>query len=369
MIVLDNTDTISHWLEQLEGVESGSKRIDLATFEVASGLSDDLVIVSEEILSDMGPELLEKLNQTIGVLVYTQDINQNTKPPLNFLGWVGPQFSEELMTTQLNNINAMIKNNLFLKSQLYSMNHELTELMEGVESQLFRVKHAYEKVAPKRLEEFQGFKIYSKYAPGENMGGEFFDLFSTGDKVFIMMSNTSSYLASSAILQLFTELKHKPSIGKAEELEFISQVQSQMSELTKTKKKDVTAQVMTCILDTKTMLISGHAFGIFKLISSQMSKNLTSENSIHMNAEQVHFEFKMKRGERFMLCSPGFVMNWQKLTPNFMIEQLVSDKKVKVLDILDEVFFQLKKDSDQGFLNSDASAIILEVEQNVMLQV
>jgi hypothetical protein len=52
-----------------------------------------------------------------------------------------------------------------------------------------------------------------------------------------------------------------------------------------------------------------------------------------------------------------------------MIEELVSNKKIKALDVLDEVYFQLRKESSTGFLSHDASSLILEVQSNVMLQV
>ena len=200
------------------------------------------------------------------------------------------------------------------------------------------------------------------------MGGEFFDLFSKEDKVFMMMSATSSYLASSSILQLFTELRALESFSETDEITFIEKVKEQIQTLTQSQGKEVKAQIFTCILDVKTLKISGHVFGNFKMISSDIKSNKEFSHSLDIDFEQAKFTRKIKRGERIMFCSPGFMMNWSGLNPKFMIEELMTNKKIKVLDILDEVFFQVKKDSESGFLKSDASSIIMEVQENVILE-
>ena len=51
------------------------------------------------------------------------------------------------------------------------------EIVGDVEVELLKVKHLYEKKVPKRSQRFAGLQVYSKYNVGEDLGGEFFDLY------------------------------------------------------------------------------------------------------------------------------------------------------------------------------------------------
>ena len=249
-----------------------------------------------------------------------------------------------------------------------TINHELNELMGGVENQMMRVKKSYEKMAPKRLEEFKGVKVFSKYTAGESLCGEFFDLFAVENKVFMMMSFTSSYLASSAILQVFSDLREVTEISSEVEENFLNEVKAQVKHLNETQKKNIDVQLLTCIFDINSLKVEGHIFGNFKLISTKHTHNNESTTNIMNDPTLAEFSFHLERGERIMLCSPGFLMNWQNTSQDFVIEELILDKGIKILDVLDEVFFQLKKESKTGFLKTDASSIVLEVEQNVIVK-
>jgi hypothetical protein len=370
VIVVDQNTEVLQWVNSLDNFNLGCVRLDLVTFEVSQGLGTELIILSGEVLKQIlkDPSLLKKLNECTGIVIFSHDPKEELQIPGNTLAIINDEMPRTYACTQLINIDNFIKSNNILKSQLISIDREMSEIMGGVENQMLRVKRSYERMAPKRLDEFSGVKIYSKYAAGDNQGSEFFDLFASGSKVFIMMSNTSSYLASSSILQLFSEMRGDKSIEKEDEIHFIKRVKHQIQNLRESQKKKITMQIMTCVFDLKTLKVEGHTFGNFKVISSNLGHNEESSTSIEVDDELSKFSFSLERGERLMLCSPGFIMNWQSLKPEFMIEELILNKKIKVLDVLDEVFFQLKKDTDMGFLKTDASSIILEVEENVMVQ-
>lgn len=369
MLIVDDNKEVFDWVSSLENDQIGAAHLDSATFELANGIETELILMSATTLNQLNSAQDEKLLKCAALLILNLKDVALEKTFKNIVGVITPQTNHDVIIQQIINLENFVKTNNQLKSQLISLNMELNEIIGGVEDQLLRVKHAYEKVAPRRLEEFQGFKIYSKYAAGDDLGGEFFDLLSMGDKIFVMMSTTSSYLASSSILQTFAELKKEETIDQTVEEKFISKVQNQIEELGNSQAREISAQLMTCILNIKTLEIEGHVFGNFKVMSSNSKHNVEFTNSLTMEFDQVKFKRKIKRGERIMLCSPGFLVNWASLKPKFMIEELMSNRKIKVLDILDEVYFQLKKDAEGGFLKSDASAIIMEVQDNVVLQV
>lgn len=369
MLIVDDNKEVFQWIQDLNNDQIGAAHLDSATFELANGIESELIMMSATTFNTLNKPQREKLKKCSALIIFNLKDIELAETTENIVAVVNTQTNKNIIVQQIVNLENFVKTNNQLKSQLISLNMELNEVIGGVEDQLLRVKHAYEKVAPRRLEKFQGFKIYSKYAAGDDLGGEFFDLLAKEDKVFVMMSATSSYLASSSILQTFAELKKEKTITKKVEEAFILKVQSQIEELAASQAREIKAQIMTCILNIKTLEIQGHVFGNFKVMSSNTKHNVEFTNSLSMEFEQVRFKRKIKRGERIMLCSPGFLVNWASLNPNFMIEELMMNKKVKVLDILDEVYFQLKKDTTSGFLKSDASAIIMEVQENAVLQV
>jgi len=241
--------------------------------------------------------------------------------------------------------------------------------MGTVEEQMQRVKKVYEQKAPKRLENFKGVSVLSKYTAGEDIGGEFFDVFTKDNKIFMLMSACSSFLGSSSILQAFSEFKEKQQITKENEETFINNIRMDLKDINSDREDKVVNELFTCILDVNTMKLEGHSFGNFQLLCSGSQAIDMDKNDFCAVNEDARFEVILKRGERFILNSPGFIKNWNTKTPGFLIEELLMKKSLKSLGLLDEIYFQLKKDSSTGFLPYDASSIILEVQKNVIVQI
>ncbi len=124
-------------------------------------------------------------------------------------------------------------------------------------------------------------------------------------------------------------------------------------------------------MDLNTYEAKGHVFGDFKLVSSRQKLNFAGNDLNFLKAilKRPNMREPLIEESGFFFFRPGFVKNWEDLSPDLMIETLLNNKKIKLLDVLDEIFFQLKKDSKGGFLAYDASAIMLEVQKNVMLQI
>jgi hypothetical protein len=334
LIIIDENSQVCDWFGSLGIEDIGFARVDLGTFEIANGFNTELVLIQDTIYHQLTSLLKDKLSNVAAVIIFN-----SCKTPIQFflknvIAVVKEDSHVELIRNKISFVENNLKNNEILKSQLLSLNKELAETMEGVGSQLLRVKKIYEKKAPKRLENFKGFTIYSKYAAGEDMGGEFFDIFAKDNKIFMLMSASSSYIASSSILEYFSDLKGQLNISEENEINIV-----------------------------------GHIFGSFQVMSSNLNREVSRNNPIYGNIENSKFELQLERGERILLNSPGFIKNWDMSKPKFMIEELVSNKKIKALDVLDEVYFQLRKESSTGFLSHDASSLILEVQSNVMLQV
>lgn len=363
MIIVDKNTEVFDWISGLKAEQLSCVRLDLITFEIASGLQTELILVHVDILKELTQVQKEKFESCAGLVIFNPGTEECDFPIKNLIGLINPKAFDQNNINLLINLESRVKSENILKSQLISINHELNEVMGGVEGQLLRVKHTYEKMIPKRLEEFKGVKVFSKYAAGEKSGGEFFDLLTKNNKVFILMSHTSSYLASSTILQSFGNLKQETDFSTKTQEDFLNTILADVHQLAESQEKEISIELFTMIVDLNTLDANLRSIGDFTYYGTDELKG-----SKRNNDEVIHEQFSFERGERLMICSPGFEQNWLDLREKVELSTLVSNTSIKSLDVLDEAFFQLKKQAGSEFLKSDAASIILEVEQNVMVQ-
>jgi hypothetical protein len=371
MIIIDEHGELAKYLDGIEIENIGVVKLDKDVFEISNTVIDELTMIHSSILKNASAKILAKIEK-ITMFILFDAKNDGDFPILpNMVDVVSGNLQTKILNNKLDLLSDLLRERQVLKSQLISINNELSDTMGNVEVELLRIKKVYEQKTPRRFDNIKGIQAYSKYAAGENVGGEFFDIHVTQNKAFVVMSSTSSYLASSSILQMFSTLKSVENISKDTELDFIEDVKTEVIEINKSKKKEISIHLFTAIIDLSKHMVSGHLFGDFKVISSNNLNNYVKEAPalLHCDIEAGVFSREFSRGERLMLCSPGLHKNWQKLNPEFIIEELMMNKDIKPLDILDEVFYQLKKDSISGFLSNDASAIMLEVQKNAMVQV
>ena len=371
MIIIDKSEEISSFLNKGKECELPIVRLDCDTYEMANGLEGDLVIVHSDHLNSMSDLFRKKLSSHKMLVIFNgAHLGPDAYLPNTVLDFTSEDDTQKVCIN-LERLEGCLKESMVLKSQLLTMNKELSEVLGNVETELLRVKRAYEINAPKRFQDLKNIKLLSKYAAGESVGGEFFDILKSGNKVFFLMSETSSYLASSSILQIFQEFKDECDISEESEIKLLKEIQKEVMEINSNKKKPLKISVFTGILDLTTHKFSGHMFGKFQLLSSDQKRSFNG-NKLDLLKDQfseAKYERSFERGERVLFLSPGFLKCWEDVAPEFIIETLMNNSKIKMLDILDEIFFQLKKDVQTGFLPHDASAIMLEVQKNVMLKV
>ncbi len=370
MIIIDKQHELADFLQNIQFDGLGVVKLDKVSFELSSSVIDEVTIIHSDVLKSLNSSSLARLSELTLLLVFQKDSTEDINLIDNIVDIITPQTPKRLFENKINLLTDLIKERQVLKSQLITINNELTETMGNVEVELLKIKKIYEKKAPKRFNDLKGIQVFSKYSAGENIGGEFFDIFVDGNQAFVVMSSTSSYLASSMILKLFADFKAEGVIGKKEVQDFIEDTKSNINELNTTKKKEIEIHLFTGIVDFNKHSIEGNIFGDFKILSSKVKQN-PRESIPLLSGDFVASAFAkdFQREERILLCSPGFLKNWKKLNPEFMMEELMMDKKIKPIDVLDEAFFQLKKDATGPFLSYDASAIFMEVRKNAMVEV
>lgn len=370
MIVLDEDNKVANWLRSLEIEEIGIARIDLPTFEVAQGFDSELILIQDTVYHQLDKILQDKLSRSPAIIIFASTGGKVQYFLSNIMGVISQDTQAELIQNSIVFIEEQLKVNNILKSQLMTINQELIEAMGGMEKQLLRVKKNYERTAPKRVENFKGVSVLSKYAAGEDMGGEFFDILTSNGKLMLFMSATTSYLASSSILEFFSDLKQSGEVSAAAEKRFIAELRGEITKINANKTVPVKTQVLTMIIDMNELKCTGHCIGDFNVLygTDTLAIN-TVRDLLDNNDNEASFSFELQRGQRLLINSPGFNQNWKTMSTQTDCSSLVNNNSIKALDILDELYFELKKDSKTGFLPNDSSSIMVEVNENVMVKI
>ncbi|OUR96124.1 hypothetical protein A9Q84_07105 [Halobacteriovorax marinus] len=250
--------------------------------------------------------------------------------------------------------------NLLINPQVSSIDQEdLEEVGENLErvlgtalNELKRLKEVHEKLVPIREEKFKGLSATSKFGAGESAGGEFFDILSNDREVLLLLARSRSYLVSSMIMSGFDELRSAKHFSDELVNNFLSKVQSDVdsSKVNESKRK---LDILFLRVDLKTM----------------KARTWKSGDSILLNDSQLvsESEFTIERGEKLMILSSGLVENQPGKTE--LVSKSVEKRSKSCRDILDEVFYTLKREKNGMFFSHDATMIIFEVDKNAILQI
>lgn len=256
---------------------------------------------------------------------------------------------------------------------LAAMSKELNSLIEKSLNELHRVKKLHEQIVPLREESIKGLKLISKYGAGESSGGDFFDVIKGEGELLLLMTSSSSYVVSSMILSHFDQLREKKRMDRAAMESFLNSVVAEVTKVAQDnpKRKAAPPQCFIARLDLKRKTAEGFIFGACEFFSN--GKVCFSGNDYQINPafyDRAWFDFRMERGERYMLLSPGVKKNCQEFIDGRPYLSWLRDAMAgESRNMLHEVFYQLKKNRERDFLAYDASVIFIEVDQHALVQV
>ncbi len=277
-----------------------------------------------------------------------------------------------LLRNFISNLISQMDESIKLKSQVIRLNNEVNEITTFLNKELLKIKKVHEQVFPQSSSGFKGLNVLSKFEAGISSGGEFFDIIKNGSKVLIMMSSCDSYLKSTSILSLFSALKDKKVFDDNILINFIKEIESQFIQLSDVKSSLLNNSLLLLVLDTKRLEAAGYCFGPFQLIRShpEMSIKGNKVNISYSSLKKASFYTKLIRGEKIFVISPGLINNWRKLKKEVSLDLFISDHLfIPGQEIINEVFYQVKKDTQDDFLDYDSSALLLEVSKNAISQV
>jgi hypothetical protein len=248
----------------------------------------------------------------------------------------------------------------------------LGKVLEQNLLELQRVKKLHEKVVPLRQEQIKGISLYSKFAAGFSSGGEFFDIKKTNSEVAIIVTCAQSYVASSIVLGHFENFQKRGDLSKAGFELFLEELIDECRELELIERDNYELLQLDLLrLNLKTFQFEGFHFGNGCYYSN--GKKILGENKLALNEnsfEKAYYSGLLERGEKLVFASPGTIQNFAATNEAGLVDKLIVEQFDNgARELLNEVFFQLKKNNEEDFLKFDASVIYLEVDSNAFIQV
>ncbi|GEM_PF-3937381 len=283
-------------------------------------------------LRNKNMEELCNIDRFIKGVINTDDPSYLQRPWFNLL--INPQV-ESIDSDDLNEVGQSIE-----------------KIMAAAINELQRVKEIHEKLVPIREESFKGLTAASKFGAGESSGGEFFDVITTDNEVLLLLARSRSYLVSSIIMKQFDDLRGSSAFGDNKINDFIKGLNIEI-ENSKVKEEKRKLDVLFIRMDLKKM--KGRVW------KSGNSELILNSKSIEEN------EFSIERGEKLMILSSGLLDNppGREIVKNIAINNVNKSRR----ELLDEVFYTLKKEKTGMFFTHDATMIVFEVSKNAIIQI
>lgn len=350
------------------------EQLDVEVIEITeiSEKDNDLIILAVDDIKEIAPtsnmiliQNLESLNNDY--IQYLEELSISKK----IFSWINSSISVGLQTHVLiQAIEYSRKREDLLR--LAALGNEITELTHDTQEEIKKIKKIHEQLVPIRSEKAKGLQIYSKYAAGESIGGEFFDYVGNDHEYVFTICSSTSYLFTSALMNRMEFLADMPFTDSNLE-KYISNIFSDANQLELKGKSDRNAlDLMVVKIDLNSMNVSGYQFGKGQVVSTN-SENNTKSNSIECNSafiENSKFSFKLDRGEKLLFLSPGVSYNTKDLIDNVNICKFIETQIDKGhTQLLNELFFKLKENINSNFLKYDASAIYIEVDKHALFKV
>lgn len=248
----------------------------------------------------------------------------------------------------------------------------LGKILEQSLVELQRVKKMHEKVVPLRHEKIKGVHLFSKFAAGYASGGEFFDIKKDDHQLIIIVTHAKSYVASSIVLNHFEQFQKVKKVDREGIEEFLEELINECRELELIDRDTPESLQLDLIkLDLRTFDFEGYHFGHGAYFSNGSKLSNENERALNENFfEEAHYEGKLDRGDKLIYASPGALLNFELMGDKELLSKIVREQTPNgPREVLNEIFFQLKKKNEEDFLKYDASVIYLEVDSNAFVQV
>ncbi len=271
-------------------------------------------------------------------------------------------------------IRSILRRNSSLESSLGSseMGKDLNKMIQMTLSELEKVKKLHRQLVPMRSDEVKPVSLVSKFAAGISAGGDFFDIVKSDSSLIFLLTTSQSYVVSSIILSHFEKLQKVRLVSQEILEDFLEELtdEARLLELIDRENPKL-LELLLVHIDLRSLKFEAYRFGGALIVSS--SSGISLGNSYPLDEpyyEKARFEGRLERGEKWTIISSGLARNLPKGVQGKSIEDYITAEiEKKPRELIDEVFFQLKRKTEGELLKHDASLVLVEVDSNAITQI
>ena len=249
---------------------------------------------------------------------------------------------------------------------LVEIETQIDDLLTNASCELEKIKNIHRVIAPLKKNSLPGLDIYSKFSAGQSAGGEFYDIIKKDTFLLLILTSAPNYKISSIVLTaveyLREQLKKSPSSSPftLENIfeEFISQLDSSHKQ----------CELFLFKIDLKTLKGEGNCFGNTQIFNNQgpiLTGNIYSLEKKFF--KQTVFQLTLKRNDKILIVSPGVFKHFNEQNKSVEFSKSLEEDPPPH-DFINDVFFNLKKDPKNEFLDYDATMIYMEVSPRAIIQ-
>jgi len=247
---------------------------------------------------------------------------------------------------------------------------KLDEILADLSFELRELKKIHKEVVPMRELSFKHINASSKYSPGVKSGGDFFEFIECADRVVVFLFSSKNYTVSSLIMALHEKFRTQLHYTKEEIVKFVHNIISTLQE-NKLNPAIVFPDLALLTIDPISLCVEGISIGDIEIVTGHNYFYGTSIELLAKNIKKNYLTFKLKRGEKVMLLTPGVRVNSKGiLGENDLIKMIKNRLEYSSRELLNEIFYYLKINMREGgFLEFDSTAIVLEAAKKELKEV
>jgi len=275
----------------------------------------------------------------------------------------------ELLQTQL--VKKELEVNKY-KEELFRANSVIEKLIQDINTELKLALKVQKTLSPTEIPSIPGFEISSKFIPGTEKGGDYFDFFDLKEKMKfgIFVSSCSGYSLSSILMSVFIKSTSERMNSASKPDDFLNAI---LKEIKDGMSANDSLSLFYGVVDRKNYDLTYCSLG--SVYCSHIAEGL---NPVYLKSQpeyKKNSELKIETGKLSLNSKDRFCIYTQGiLTPSIENEQMLDlDKILKkknaystVHELRNEILFQSEKLSGSASPDCDQIIIALEVKDKVL---
>ena len=263
------------------------------------------------------------------------------------------------------------------RSELSKTNQSLERLAVDLSQELKWVTVIQKALSPTAIPNIPGFEFSTKFVPGNEVGGDYFDIFEHDDrlKFGMLLSSASGYAMSalflSVLLKLSNRIEAKKGTAPSQALSLLA------NEMRPNMQPKDEAQIFYGVVDRRTFEFRYSSLGnLTALHQPQGTEKLirleSSGGSLNVNSKNQPLEHSILLGprDRLILCSEGVLSAPNGQGMAFGLEQLqkaiLRAPRLGVHDVRNEILFSLEQHTQTSEPLRDITVLVIEVSDRVI---